>query len=290
MNKNNNKLVINKTNRQRNVPKNLIVYFFTYIYRWSFYFLYKFYTSIVPEKKVIIIDPTKEYIKTNKDKLLKNTDNSNINVNITKVFYNKKELDDILINQDNQLEKMWKSRILIENTPRGNIIMHYDVYKNGFAYYSDTTGIPYNILNAVAMKYTTTYHCMDFFMDNEHVKESPLIKLYLESDKENNEKKDKLPTSKLDNSVFAKLKNYQTENINTDDVDEVKTPEKEYNRNVFVNLGKINNFNFLQKPIKKNKLNGFHSSLLEGVSSESSLQNQVMNYSKFKELMLKKKE
>jgi len=281
---NNNKLVINKMKRQ-NVHKNLIIFFFTYIYRWSFYFLYKFYIAIVPEKKVIIIDPIKEYIKNNKDKLLRNTDNSNININITEVFYNKKELDSILIKQDNELEKMWKSRILIENTPRGNIIMYYDVYKNGFAYYSDTNGIPYNILNAVAMKYTTTYHCMDFFMDNEHVKESPLIKLYLESDKDNTEKKDKLPSQKLDNSVFAKLKNYQTDN-NTDYLNEVKTNEKEYNSNIFINLDKINNFNFLQKPPKKNRLNGFHSTLLEGVTSESTLQHQVINYRNYKQMKL----
>jgi hypothetical protein len=32
-------------------------------------------------------------------------------------------------------------RVLIENTPYGMVIMYYDVYKAGFAYYSNQNGI-----------------------------------------------------------------------------------------------------------------------------------------------------
>jgi hypothetical protein len=57
-----------------------------------------------------------------------------------------------------------------------------------------------------------------------------------------------------------------------------------------MNLGRISNFNFLQKPPKSNRLNGFKSKLLDGVESESNLQNEVMSYSKYKEFLKKKAE
>jgi hypothetical protein len=285
-------------NRVKN-PSNPVIYFFTYIYRWTFYFIYKIYNSIFPEKKVIVIDPIKNYIDHHKNKLISSFSIENMNKNVEKIFYDKKQLLEILVHQNNELEKIWKTRILIEKSPRGNIIMYYDAYKQGFAYYSDTNGIPYNILNAVAMRYVINFQCRDFFMDNEYVdeqKESPLIKIYLEYEK-NNEKKEesikkKEDVLKKDDAPFAKLKNYKLNPIditNKDNVTEIKKTEKEYNRNVFINLGKICNFNILQKPPKKSYLNGFQSKLLEGVESESNLQNEVMSYSKYKEFLKKKK-
>jgi hypothetical protein len=254
---------------------------------------------IITQKKIVVIDPINKYIETNKSKLLSSFDRSNMNNNIQDVFYNKKDLNETLLDKNNVLEKIWKTRILFENTPRGNIIMHYDVYKQGFAYYSDMNGIPYNILNAVAMKYVTTYSCRDFFMDNEYIdelKQSPLIKLYLEEEKvekpkSTDKEKEKMP--KMDSSAFAKLKNYRitenNENEKSTSEKVNKKPDKEYNRNIFINLGRVSNFQFLQKPVKKNKLNGFYSKLLDGVNGECELQEQI-SYSKYKELLLKKKE
>jgi len=242
-----------------------------------------------------MIDPVTKYLETNKNKLLESFKLADMNKNVEKVFYNKKELQEILVNQNNELEKIWKTRILFENTPRGNIIMHYDVYKQGFAYYCDTNGIPYNILNSVAMKYVTLFQCRDLFMDNEYLeneKEPPLIKLYLEQEKESKKESLEKPLPKLDTSAFAKLKNYNKKaDDKTDDkkVDKInEKPEKEYNRNIFINQGRICNFNFLNKPVKKSKLNGFYSSLLDGVSSEGEVQHHVMNYSKYKELLKNK--
>jgi hypothetical protein len=131
-------------------------------------------------------------------------------------------------------------------------------------------------------------------MDNEYLeneKESPLIKLYIEQEKEDKKDGQEKPLPKLDSSAFAKLKNYQKSESKADDKNDEKKeakPEKEYNRNIFVNLGRICNFQFLNKPVKKSKLNGFYSSLLDGVASEGEVQNQVMNYSKYKELLKKK--
>jgi hypothetical protein len=250
------------------------------------------YNSIIKEKKLIIKDPILIYIETNKNKILNSFAIDNMNNNIEKIFYNKKELLEILANQNNELEKLWKTRILFENTPRGNIIMYYDAYKQGFAYYSDTNGIPYNILNAVAMKYVITYQCRDLFMDNEYVKESPLINIYLEYDKSNekkDDKKDEKNELKTSDAPFAKLKNYKLTQIDKKvPTEETKPVEKEYTRNTFINLGRICNFNFLQKQPKKNKLNGFRSKILDGIESESTLQDEVMSYSKYKEYLKKK--
>lgn len=277
--------IIKRSNKN---PSNSVVYFFTYLYRWAFYFLYMFYNSIIKEKKLIIKDPVAIYIETNKNKIINSFAIDNMNNNVEKLFYNKKELLEILANQNNELEKVWKTRILFESTPRGNIIMHYDAYKQGFAYYSDTNGIPYNILNAVAMKYVITYQCRDLFMDNEYVKESPLINIYLEYEKKEDKKDDK-NTLKNSDAPFAKLKNYKLNQTDKKHLtEETKPPEKEYNRNTFINLGRVCNFNFLQKPPRKNKLNGFRSKLLDGVESESNLQNEVMSYSKYKEYLKKK--
>jgi len=287
------------------------------------------HNHIYPKQPLITVDPIKNYIDSNKNKLLTSYSIENMNKNIDKIFYDKKELLEILVDQNNELEKLWKSRILFENTPRGNIIMYYDAFKQGFAYYSDMTGIPYNILNAVAMRYVILYRCRDFFVDTEYVdeqKESPLIKLYLEYEKSLEKKSEPDDNIKKTDGPFAKLKNYKvnpvdasikkednkvksennkvnsennkvksennkvkSENNKVKSDDVKKTPEKEYNRNIFLQLGKISNFNILQKQPKKNKLNGFRSKLLDGVESESNLQNEVMSYSKYKELLLKKK-
>lgn len=63
-------------------------------------------------------------------------------------------------------EKKWKKRVMIVYVPMiGNIMMYYDFFRMSFAYYSDTKGIHYNVLNACAMRYVGMFHCMDLFMD-----------------------------------------------------------------------------------------------------------------------------
>jgi hypothetical protein len=72
------------------------------------------------------------------------------------------------------IEKKWKSRILLASTPRGNVYMHYDIYKGAFAYYSDTN-LPYLIANAVAARYVIVFACRDLFLDESVLgRRSPL--------------------------------------------------------------------------------------------------------------------
>jgi len=223
-------------------------------------------------------DPIEEYIKKQKERLLRTWENesvnSKINTNIDAIFYNKKEFNNIIKIENNDIEKLWKSRILYETTPRGNIAMYYDAFKQGFAYYCEQNGIPYSILNAVAMKYVVVFFCRDFFMDERtivseedlqkkheeyvNIKISPLFKIYYteEKDEENDSEKDqkskKIESTKdlLKDAPFAKLKNYKIDTQN-DTIDKNQPPElKPLSKNKFISLGKIRDFNFIQKPPK----------------------------------------
>ena len=161
-------------------------------------------------------DPIEEYIKQKKNKLLRTWEdesvNSKINSNIDPIFYDKKELNEIMKIENNDIEKSWKTRILYEPTPRGSVIMFYDAFKQGFSYYSEQNGIPYSILNAVAMKYVVMFFCRDFFMDEQTItpdvvcdtktqtekeanpKLSPLIKVYYYEEEKKEKTEDKKNT------------------------------------------------------------------------------------------------
>ena len=212
--------------------------------------------SAEPTKEIqyvpLIVDPSVDYVtrrtswfihKYDDNKKNKNI-KSKLNSNIDAAFYDKKTFYEILANELNDIEKKWKINVLYEPTPRGNIFMHYDVYKQGFAYYSDQQTIPYSILNAVAMKYCITFLCCDFFMDEKTMMDAvsndetsatkelginnesqpvisvtwmtPLAKVFFEDEvpsanetmKENTDNRNNIKTM-LKNAPFAKLKNYK---------------------------------------------------------------------------------
>jgi len=161
------------------------------------------------------VDPTQDYIQKNTEKFRKifqEESSADYNTNIEKIVYNKTDFFKTLVDPNNALEAPWKCRILIENTPRGNIYMYYDIFKQGFSYYSDQAGVPYRILNAVAMKYVVMYRCLDFFLDELTLPEnnrSPLVKVFVEDDEEEKKtKRDKMNALHIDveNAPFAKFK------------------------------------------------------------------------------------
>jgi hypothetical protein len=246
----------------------------------------KYLTYNVKSEPISIpVDPTKDYIDKSVEKFKSTFDNSkineSINANIQKEFYVKEEYAKSVIEYDNEIERAWKKKALIENTPRGNIIMFYDPYKMGFSYYSDAYSIPYNVLNAVAMKYVIIYHCRDFFVDDEITPErapSPFIQLHM-IDKKKNSVNDASKTTQSSKSAFAKLKNYKkTNTVHYKD-------EKPANyRNRFICLGKTTNYSILQKVAtnKRSSLNGFHSNMLNNLTGENDLQMKVLSYKDFK--------
>lgn len=177
---------------------------------------------------------------------------TNRNQNIDPIFYNRTELTKIMKVENNEIEQKWKRRVLMEYTPRGNIIMFYDAYKGGFSYYSDHTVVPIRILNIVAMKYVMRYFCMDFFVDEVALRDntSPFIRILDEEDKEEISKTKRMFNSLSKNTKidfkdmpFLKLKNAESV-IKNDSVSKVV---KEKRINKFVHLGKIYNYSIIQK-------------------------------------------
>lgn len=259
-----------------------------YVYKSNIYSYFR--SLIIKENKKIenILTQTDQYIEKNKQIFLEKINKSDIlNSNVQTEFYNKesyqKEVEDV----DNNLEEIWKKKILIENTPRGNIYMYYDAYKMGFAYYSDTNSLPYKILNAVAMKYCITFHCLDFFID-QHIlpkdRDSPFIKIHHIEKKKKKKNVDK-EIVKDDDLPFAKLRNYEKDKVIGDDKKEEKA--KNIISNVFISMGKVtNDFQPLFIPIKKNKSVQFESELIENLNGETSLQKDVLNYKNFKDQFL----
>lgn len=180
-----------------------------------------------------------------------------LNENIEKDFYIKENYDNIVSTGNNVLEISWKSRMLFESTPLGNVIMFYDAYKQGFSYYADDI-IPYNVLNAVAMKYVLHYFCRDFFIDNSIVPakhESPFLHVHeIDAIKTIDSKK-----IDMKNGPFAKLKNYEKNNpnkrkpLNNEKMKKINdSTDKDYIKNKFICHGKIYRFTPLQS-IRINK-------------------------------------
>lgn len=192
-------------------------------------FICKWWNTIFPPKNIKRIDINEEYISSTKSRFLKlyeptdSVDQSSTSSNIEPEVYDKKKLADILSDSNNHLEKIWKTRLLVESITSGNfsnnlrlsekypnIVMFYDIYKQGFSYYCDQPIVPYDILNSVAMKYVMRFRCLDFFMDETVIPNgagSRLKSVFLEE-----EKKEKKPGSEvaidLKDAPFAKLKNY----------------------------------------------------------------------------------
>jgi hypothetical protein len=199
------------------------------------------------------------------------SDQSRYNANVDEIFYTKSKWSELMTNENNYLERKWRTKILFENTPRGNVVMWYDAYQLGFAYYSDQN-IPYSLLNAIAMKYVLVFCCRDFFMDENVLADKPPSKITenhneearqqkeqkTQNENSNTVKSDQLRgtngganDSGLKNGPFAKFKSY---NNVSGKVNPAKTPdnrteskpvEKKMNR--FICLGKTRNASFTQK-------------------------------------------
>lgn len=200
------------------------------------------------------------------------------------------------------IESQWKTRILFDTTPVGNVLMYYDIYKHGFAYASDQT-IPYSVLCACAMKYCKLFCCKDFFRDNSYIPEeklSPFTQMDLDEEKrELEKKKEKKKNLKLDLDCDAFVKPKPKPNVkpttttststntNNSTVNQYKNksietqqqqpqqliePIKNYYKNIFQYLGKTNNVCVLQK----------------GFIPKQSQQKKITSYTEFKQRQLLK--
>lgn len=240
-----------------------------------------------PIKIQNVLTESEEYIEHKKDRFLGQYDNIDANnANMNKEFYNKDLFKEAIRDEDNDLELQWRRKLLMETTPRGNIYMYYDVYKLGFAYYTDSSTVPYSVLNAVAMKYCSIFKCLDLFVDQTVIpsdKCSPLIKIHhIEEKKTPKNDKKKLSTISKD-APFAKFKSNvnKIKSTTTEKGKETDKKEDDLTTNKFINMGKIYNMNILSNKPKKVKAN-FNSPMMDTLKGETQLQGQVMNYTEYK--------
>ena len=271
-------------------------YYLIYLW-WRLLFIVGVYTRPIHQKS--FIEENSEYINPIKTRFLLTFESeSSFDENIDTLFYNKKEYSEHMTETKNELEPQWRQRMLIENTPRGNIIMYYDAYKLAFAFYCDQKVVSYDVLNAVAMKYVIHFRCRHFFLDEFIVpkeKSSPLIKVHFTEEVKPKQLRDTKKT-------FAKLRDYTKDHPNAkrsnapltldslfpsftskpEPIQE-KSEEPEKKKNTFVYLGKTNNFKILQDfPKPKRVLAKFTSPLLEGL--DSSIKRDNLSYRSFRNL------
>jgi hypothetical protein len=256
------------------------------------------------EKNVFHLTPEEDFIEKTKNDFDKTyQDPSHIekyNENIDSIFLDTEKYSDITKVTNSELELAWRRRILFVNTPRGNVIMFYDAFKRGFSYYSDQH-ISYAFLNAVAMKYVIIYRCRDFFVDEQILPEefqSRILELFKKEDVEAISKKKEEGSGKIDTKTgpFAKFKSYVKPSdpvtsatviknkINLPRVVDIKPPimTKDQVKNKFIYLGKIMNWNILNKVSKKNQLTGSKSKLLSDLENNSDVQSRVFSYKNYK--------
>jgi hypothetical protein len=149
--------------------------------------------------------------------------------------------------KDNALERRWRQRLIMEFTPRGLVIMYYDAYKRGFAYYADTY-MPYGILNVVAMKYASTYQCRALFTDEEYFPEGHVSPIHVLDQADAETTMSPPPPSKNKSSEGPFLKQRPT----TVTTATMEQPPKRKNR--FLSLGKIVNCQVLPPGKNDNNL------------------------------------
>jgi hypothetical protein len=251
-------------------------------------YLYTTFFYVAPRTIDTPTDPYREYIEKQKASFLSTYTKDNhqtvYSSSIDPVFYSAPDFQYMVTDEMNPIEKQWRTRILFESTPRGNILMTYDAYKMAFSYYSDIGSIPYTLLNAVAMKYVSTFRCRDFFVDEAITPTpSPLLAVHFADAQpktaapQPDTKKSTKP--KLESTAFAKFKQYNTVSTKIE-----PSAKKDTITNRFVNAGKMRNISILHTVPKKFVLNKFTSSTTAALQGNAQTQQGVFSYRDFKQL------
>ena len=203
-----------------------------------------------------------KYIKYYKDAA-----DADANSNIGPDLYDYDARKTLFAEEKNEIECLWKTRILYESTERGNILFYYNPYRLSFEYYSDAQIIPYKILQYVAKKYVAMNRCRDFYIDMVDRPANKMVDVLRKEEESMKSKKmkvndiTKLVDKELANkdNIFESLKEHRIAVGSTGPtVPKVtKVTNKEPKEkplefaNKYVRLGKISEFNITQKPPKK---------------------------------------
>jgi hypothetical protein len=178
-------------------------------------------------------------------------------------YYDKfEDLECIELEED--YVKSLKSNIIIEKTPKGNVLMYYDFEKESFIYYCDTKDISYLYLETIARKYAIQFNCKKIVVD---------IKKELEEARKE-KPKEEIKKKENKNELFASFKDYNRKGSGGS-----KTMNKKFiirqNANRYSYRGKFNEYKYLQSDAyKKEKTDDF----------------EILDFASFKRLQEKKKE
>ena len=218
-------------------------------------------------------NPVDTFIATQKEKF-NQLDRDKINANIEPEFYDLEKYNNIVKDADNILETQWRTRIMSKQTPRGVVYMHYDAYKQGFAYFC-TENLSYRVINSIAIDYIRTFHCYDFFVDGNYFDDD-----YKNPSLEVHQPKPKPVVDSSNNSVpnvkqgpFIQRKRKDTKDTQTtkDTQDtqqsETEKPKLPKHQNKFIYLGHPRNMSVLQKPKTPNK--SFNSPIMNSMKKMS---------------------
>lgn len=168
-------------------------------------------------------------------------------------IYNKKYIDKFDKLEAHELSKDFlnglKNNIIMEMTPRGNIVMYYDHDTETFVYYSDRKDIPYSFLETLVRKYAITYNCKKIIIDirEELIK----AKKKMDEEQEGGVKEVNKKHSKSEETIFANLKKYNRKGTGGNKVDNKKYLLME-SANRYSYKGKIENFSFITPNTEKN--------------------------------------
>ena len=162
------------------------------------------------------------------------------------------------IDIDKEDLEQFKNKIIIENTPRGNILLYFNFETEVFDYYCDKKDIPYLYLETVARKYVTQYNCKQIFVNmadelkkdsQENIKQNvsgntrQSIKQYVPDNKQISQIVQKTP--------FAEYKKYN-KNISRGNKNDTKKYILKENSNRYSYCGKISEYSFLKDQYYKN--------------------------------------
>tara|TARA_X000000950_G_C13805860_1_gene615545 strand:- start:15 stop:686 length:672 start_codon:yes stop_codon:yes gene_type:complete len=137
-----------------------------------------------------------------------------------------------------QDKKALRLSILVEHTPKGNVLMYYDMDKESFIYYCDSKDISYIYLETVLRKYALTFDCKSIVVDIKH---------------ELQQAKKEKPSKKVElvekNNVYVEFKEYNKSGLKKEGNTSKSLLREKANRYSY--KGKIKDFDFVQKYHKK---------------------------------------
>lgn len=161
---------------------------------------------------------------------------------------------------DDHVKKL-RNNILYEMTPKGRVILYYDVEKEGFSYYCDTKDIPYKYLEAVAHKYAITYDCKNLVVDmkNELNKSvilsekqgsnetlTSILKTSTQLKENTNNSKSIKKTVSIENDMFVNYKQYNRKGSGGNIIPNKQSILKNKS-NKYTYLGKMKDYSFIQR-------------------------------------------